>query len=287
MDEAMSEASIRLAEWFESHRRDYVVVVTGAGISHASGIPTFRGSDTEAIWKVSDVEMATFAFFQSDPVTQWRWYLDRFKTLQGAQPNAAHRALADYEAWQQSEGRFSLVTQNIDTLHEEAGSRSMIKVHGTSDRLRCVRSGCDLAEPRGSIDRAEIELAAFTQKPDPENLPRCPECGELLRAHVLFFDEYYHSHVDYRFDEVEKAAHEADFVLFIGTSFSVGVTDLFVRAAALDGTPSCAIDPARLASTAALSPGVEHIQGVAEEILPSAVDGVVNNTGGKQRFKER
>jgi len=260
----------RLTRILRDHREDFVVVITGAGISHASGIPTFRGSDSEAVWNASDMEMATFEFFRRDPVSQWRWYFDRFATLEGARPNPAHSALAGYEDWQTSGGgRFLLITQNIDTLHEQAGSESMIKVHGTSDRLRCVRPGCELAEPHGSIERDEIDLDSFADSPTTETLPECPECGDLLRAHVLFFDEYYTAHEDYRFAEVESAAERADLMLFIGTSFSVGVTELFVRAGLGRGIPVLAIDPATLTETADL--GIEHLQAPAETLLPDVL----------------
>ena len=120
-----------------------LAVVTGAGISQASGIPTFRGTDPEAVWRQSDMAMATFDYFLRDPVGQWQWYLKRFETVKEARPNPAHRALVDLERWHTGRGgSFALVTQNIDTLHEAAGSSRMIKIHGTSDRIRCSQVGC-------------------------------------------------------------------------------------------------------------------------------------------------
>lgn len=248
-----------------------LLVVTGAGISSASGIPTFRGPEPEAIWKQHDLEKATFDFFQRDPVGQWRWYLDRFATLEAARPNPAHQALVDLEEWQhQRRGEFLLVTQNIDTLHEEAGSSRMIKVHGTSDRLRCSRDGCALGSPEGSLARADSDLERFRDSPSLDTLPRCPECDALLRAHVLFFDEYYQEHRDYRFDEVVAGADAAALVLFVGTSFSVGVTDLVLRSAALRQAPCFSVDPAARGHQGPL--GVTALSEPAEALLPQVCE---------------
>lgn len=242
-------------------------MVTGAGASHASGIPTFRGNDPEAVWKQDDVALATRHAFEIDPVTQWSWYLRRFERLAEARPNPAHRALVELERWQVARGGdFLLVTQNIDTLHEQAGSRRLIKVHGTSDRLRCSRPGCENAAPRGSVDRAAVDLAPFRAAPGRDTLPVCPACGALLRAHVLFFDETYDEHADYRFDEVERAAETAALLLFVGTSFSVGVTELLALAAVRRGAPRLSIDPGG-AHQPAWS-GIETLAEPAEELLP-------------------
>ena len=248
-----------------------LLVVTGAGISQASGIPTFRGPEPEAVWKQSDQEKATFGYFLRDPVGQWLWYLRRFRTLEAAEPNPAHRALAALERWQQGRGgEFLLVTQNIDTLHEQAGSSRIIKVHGTSDRLRCSSDGCAMGAPEGSLPRADVDLEHFRQSPSTDSLPRCPDCGAILRAHVLFFDEYYQEHHDYRFDEVVAAADSAAVVLFVGTSFSVGVTDLVLRAAARMGSPCFSVDPN---SQPRVQPsGVTAISAPAETLLPEVCE---------------
>lgn len=244
-----------------------LLVVTGAGISRASGIPTFRGSEPGAVWKTSDVTLATFDYFQRDPVGQWQWYLKRFDSVHQARPNAAHLALVQLDTWwTERGGKFRLVTQNIDTLHERAGSRDLIKVHGTSDRVRCSRSGCSHGSPRGSLDLSRIDFSAFRAAPDRANLPCCPECQSVLRAHVLFFDEYYLEHLDYRFEEAERLAEEADIVLFVGTSFSVGITDLYLRAGHQRGIPMLAIDPA---AGPRQWPGLQTLTAPAEKLLPA------------------
>lgn len=247
-----------------------LLVVTGAGISSASGIPTFRGTEPGAIWKTSDVTLATFDYFRRDPVGQWQWYLKRFEAVRNAQPNAAHRALVDLERWfARRGGALKIVTQNIDTLHERAGSADLIKVHGTSDRLRCSRPGCQHGAPNGSLPVSEDDFASFSRDPRLENLPRCPECQSLLRAHVLFFDEYYLEHLDYRFAEVESLALKGDAILFVGTSFSVGVTDLFLQAGRSRRIPMFSIDPATGSPS---QPGLANIPAPAEEVLPAVHD---------------
>ena len=265
--------SEQLTEAIRRVRTGLTLVVTGAGISRASGIPTFRGSDPGAIWKESDVSMATVDYFRRDPVGQWQWYLARFRSIEGAEPNPAHEALVHLEGWQTArDGDFCVVTQNIDTLHERAGSKEIIKVHGTSDRLRCAREGCENGAPRGSLARSRIDLSAFEAEPRLETVPRCPLCQELLRAHVLFFDEAYQDHRDYRFAKVQRLAARADLLIFVGTSFSVGVTDLIVQAGLARRKPIFSIDP----HAAPLAPWLEVTQLAepAEELLPAVAAGL-------------
>src|ERR1044072_1968045 len=222
-----------------------LLVVTGAGVSVASGIPTFRGNDPGAIWKRDVTELGTRRYFESDPVGSWRWYLERFDRVADARPNAAHHAIVELERWQPArDAPFLLVTQNVDTLHEQAGSTAMVKVHGSADRVRCSREGCALGAPRGSLPRSSVDLAAFRPEPALVPLPRCPSCGALLRQHVLWFDETYDQHADYQIERVIAAAEEAEVVLFAGTSFSVGITDLLLHTPGRNGAGASAIDPA-------------------------------------------
>jgi len=266
----MEDHEHKLAQALAMLDQGYLLVVTGAGISQASGIPTFRGTDPDAVWRSSDVALATCEYFQRDPVGQWQWYLKRFESVRGARPNAAHLALVRLESWLEKRGgSFLLVTQNIDTLHETAGTRNLIKVHGTSDRVRCSRIGCRRGAPTGSLTLSEVDFSTFERQPIRENIPTCPECGALLRAHVLFFDEFYLEHADYRFMEAESAADQADAILFIGTSFSVGVTDLYLQAGARRGVPMFSIDPA---STPAHWTGMTPMPAPAEDLLPAVCD---------------
>src|SRR5690349_18291587 len=131
----MEDDARTLAEALRRVGTGLVVAVTGAGVSAASGLPTFRGTDPGAIWSRDVTEVGTFRYFQRDPVAWWRWFADRFSGLTAARPNAGHRALAALERWQAGEpggasgsgnpgrqrGDFLLITQNIDSLHEDAG----------------------------------------------------------------------------------------------------------------------------------------------------------------------
>jgi NAD-dependent deacetylase len=247
-----------------------LLVVTGAGVSLASGIPTFRGNDPGAIWAHDLTELATRAYFEADPVGSWQWYLQRFDRVLAAEPNPAHHALAALERWQLARGgELLLVTQNVDPLHERAGSERMVKVHGTADRVRCSRPGCAHGAPRGSLPRDETALAAFRRRPALDTLPRCPGCGALLRQHVLWFDEHYQEHRDYQLERVLAAAEAATLTLFVGTSFSVGITDLLLQSARRSGALTFALDPS---PPAHLPPRLRFLVAPAERLLPATLE---------------
>jgi len=240
MDEPLSA---RLLEHAREARE--TLVVTGAGVSLASGIPTFRGSDPGAVWARDVTELGTRAYFERDPVGSWEYYLRRFEKLRHATPNPAHRALVAWERWHREVhgSGFLLVTQNVDCLHEQAGSSSLVKVHGSADRLRCSKEGCEHGAPRGTLPRELFDVAPFLAAPAIERIPRCPSCGSLLRQHVLWFDEYYDAHHSYEIGRVLQAAKRADLVLFVGTSFSVGITDLVLKLALSRRAAIFSIDP--------------------------------------------
>ena len=252
-------------------RDDLLLVVTGAGISLASGIPTFRGADPGAVWKKDVIELGTRRYFEEDPVGSWRWYRSRFSKVQGAKPNAAHRALVDLEAWQVPRGEFALVTQNIDGLHRAAGSRRLVEVHGRADQVRCSKPGCEHAAPAGTLPRDPAAEAAFDADPRPETVPRCPACGSLLRQHVLWFDETYDEHESYDYRRVIAASGMASAVWFIGTSLSVGVTDMILRSAVRRGAPVALFDPR---PPAHVPRQVDVFEVKAEEVLPIAAERV-------------
>ena len=244
-----SDACATLATVLEDVGTGSLAVVTGAGVSLASGIPTFRGTDPGAVWKRDITELGTNRYFEEDPAGSWSWYTSRFDIVLEKQPNPAHRALAAIERWQVARGgKFLLVTQNVDPLHERAGSERLVKVHGSADRARCSRRGCVYGAPHGSLLRAGIDMGAFKVEPVAANVPRCPSCGALLRQHVLWFDEFYDEHRDYQWERVLETAQTMDTCLFVGTSFSVGVTDLFLRGGLMTGRPMLAIDPGAAAS---------------------------------------
>lgn len=265
----LDAAERKAAERIASVARDVeglMVVVTGAGISLASGIPTFRGDDPAAVWSKDVTELGTMDFFWREPVESWRWYLTRFSQLLGKRPNASHEALAALERWQLKRGGdWLLVTQNIDGLHRQAGSERLIEVHGRGDRVRCAApSDCRFGAPTGSLPRPMEAQRAFLAEPSLDRVPRCPACGELLRQHVLWFDERYDSHDDYRWQDVLDVLERLQAVLFVGTSFSVGVTELVMRAARHGGVPALSLDP-----HARSQDGLELLPARAERVLPA------------------
>ncbi len=247
-------------------RKGNLLVVTGAGVSAGSGIPVFRQEgNPDAIWTKETTELATRRYFRKDPVGQWRWYLARFANMAEKAPNAGHRALVELERrWP---GRFLLVTQNIDTLHEQAGSTRMMKVHGSSALARCSRAGCVNGAPTGTLRRADLRdaFARFEARPCVETLPVCPACGAILRAHVLWFDESYGEHEGYGFSAVRAFLPRADGAIFVGTSFSVGITALVEGALAAGSRPMFSIDPA---PTSGAGDAIVHVAAKAEEFLP-------------------
>lgn len=199
-------------------RHNRVTILTGAGISAESGIPTFRGP--EGYWSIGSKvympqEMATLTMFQRMPETVWSWYLYRLGVCLHARPNTGHLALAELE--RRLGDRFILITQNIDNLHIIAGNTTnrTFQIHGNINSTRCS-GACspelmpladELRRPRNSNNLSEAEL----------RLLRCPGCGSWLRPHVLWFDEYY-DEVHFRFDSSIERARETDLLLIVGTS---------------------------------------------------------------------
>jgi NAD-dependent deacetylase len=246
--------------------RGLMLVLTGAGISVASGIPTFRGTDEGAVWTRDVTELGTNRFFRRDPVRSWQWYRQRFLTAVRAKPNASHFALAELERWHRDRGgQFLLVTQNIDTLHEQAGSVEFAKVHGSVDRARCSNPRCQSSSVE-TVALADLDFSAFEREPRLDALPRCSQCHGLMRPHVLWFDEMYKDHVDYRWSGVMEACDRVGLVLAVGTSFSVGVTDWVERAAIRRGARMFIVDPSAAPGTAGLH--AVHVREKAEELLP-------------------
>jgi NAD-dependent protein deacetylase/lipoamidase len=146
-----------------------ILVITGAGVSAESGLPTFRGAGGWYRERRAE-ELATMAGFQRDPALVWEWYDLRRQQIGAAAPNDAHRTIADW----QDHAEVVLVTQNVDDLHERAGSRDVIHVHGSIWKVKCM-GGCGVWEDH----RATL----------PQIPPPCPHCGALLRPDVVWFGE--------------------------------------------------------------------------------------------------
>src|SRR5512140_1766916 len=247
-----------------------VVVLTGAGMSAESGIPTFRGE--EGYWVVGSrnympQEMATWEMFEQAPDEVWRWYLYRFGICRDARPNAGHEALVRLE--RHLGDRFHLVTQNIDGLHRRAGSERVLCIHGDAAYVRCANDcGLGVVElppglaPRGDGALLPSERAALT----------CPRCKAWLRPHVLWFDEYYDEE-HYRMESSLRAAGAADLLLVVGTS---GATNLPMQIGELcwrRGAALVDVNPEEnpFAEMASASPNGFFARGSACERLPAIV----------------
>jgi NAD-dependent deacetylase len=220
----------------------HIAVLSGAGISAESGIPTFRGAG--GLWRnFRPEELATPEAFDRDPATVWEWYLWRRELIAQAQPNAGHFALAKLE---EHSPHFSLITQNVDGLHDRAGSRRILKVHGDIWINRCIRCGRE------------------TTSLPPERLPRCA-CGGLLRPDVVWFGEALPQDV---WLEAETAAAEADVLLVVGTSAQVYPAAGLVPYAQRNGASVIEVNP----EATPFSESIDYcLRGPAGEILPQIV----------------
>jgi NAD-dependent deacetylase len=239
----------RVVERLRVARR--VLALTGAGISAESGIPTFRGR--EGWWRKEDpTRLATQGAFDRDPGYVWEWYQYRRGLVAGAEPNAGHRALAALE----EPGRDVLVaTQNVDDLHERAGSRAVTHVHGSIWRVRC--EGC----------RAETHDPTH---PYPELPPRCDRCSALLRPAVVWFGEILPTAP---LERIEAFIRDGvDVALVIGTEATFGYIQGFALAARQQGALLVEVNPTRTI----LSDHVDvRLEGAAGEVMPRLVHGAL------------
>lgn len=173
-----------------------ICVLTGAGISAESGVPTFRGE--EGLWKkFRPEELANFDAFIRNPDLVLEWYTYRRKLIRDVKPNPGHYALVDLE---HAVEQFTLVTQNVDNLHRRAGSESVVELHGNIERSYCI--DCGASAPDSDLE----SLSAA---------PRCRDCGGLIRPDVVWFGEMLPVEA---FSKAEKAARQCDVFLCIGTS---------------------------------------------------------------------
>jgi NAD-dependent deacetylase len=182
-----------------------VVALTGAGISVPSGIPDFRSPGT-GLWETVDpMQVAHIDAFRSDPVRFWRFYGQRFATLDDKLPNAAHRALAEMERRGMLD---AVITQNIDMLHAKAGTRELIEVHGSIASCCCPACG-------GSIPSEEARARLLR---DPDGVPRCEDCVGPLKPNVVLFGELL---PEQALERARDLCEQAELLLCIGSSLEV------------------------------------------------------------------
>mmetsp|Transcript_125275 Transcript_125275/g.267418 ORF Transcript_125275/g.267418 Transcript_125275/m.267418 type:complete len:657 (-) Transcript_125275:116-2086(-) len=262
-------------------RSSRVVVLTGAGVSAESGIPTFRGAD--GYWTVGSKnyqpqELATWEKFNELPEEIWRWYQYRWGLCRQSAPNPGHHALVELMGL--VENGFELVTQNVDGLHLLAGSdpARLCEIHGRIDQMRCdenVTGAClhelDLNDPQ------HLQLARSTVMATPkpandereEQLPRCPKCGVRQRPKILFFDECYNEAL-YKSKTAMAATEACDLLLIVGTQLSTGLPSRMVQAAFAAGAVVVRMDPI-VDLQDPQSAGMLYLQAKSGEALPRIV----------------
>lgn len=225
-----------------------IVVLTGAGISAESGVPTFRGPD--GLWEGHRIDdVATPEGFERDPDLVQAFYDARRRALASVGPNAAHRALARLEG--AIGGDLLVVTQNVDDLHERAGSRNLVHMHGELRRALCLACGSRPEWDGDLIDR-----------------PPCPVCGErMLRPDVVWFGE-----VPYDLDRIEQAVVACDVFVSIGTSGEVYPAAGYVALAAAFGARTVELN---LVPSDAVVPFADARAGTAGALVPTWVDEVL------------
>jgi NAD-dependent deacetylase len=223
-----------------------LAVLTGAGISAESGVPTFREAQTGLWSRYDPQQLATQQAFDDNPQLVWDWYTWRRGIISGSQPNPGHTALVDLEKFIPE---FTLITQNVDGLHQSAGSHKVVELHGNIFRSKCVRENKPISDERQP--KAAV--------------PRCPDCGGYLRPDVVWFGESLPE------DALEKAIHAASSCqafLSIGTSTLVHPAASLPFLARRNGALILEINPQTTPLTALAS---YSIRGNAGDILPGLV----------------
>ena len=227
----------------------YVAVLTGAGVSAESGIPTFRDAQTGLWAQYRPEELATPEAFERNPKLVWDWYAWRRELVERSQPNPGHSALAQL---QQRVPRFQLITQNVDGYHQLAGSTNVIELHGNLARVKCARED-------EIIERWETTG---------ETPPRCPRCGAYLRPDVVWFGEVLPRGA---LEAAAQAALECDVFFSIGTSGLVEPAASLARMALQRGAKvvevNATITPLTISATFML-------RGATGEILPELIKAV-------------
>jgi len=249
-----------------------ILFFTGSGISAESGIPTFRGDD--GLWvKYSPSEFGTissiFEQFKKNPKKVLYFLNDVLKVFISAKPNNSHISIGELE--NKIGKNITVITQNIDNLHEKAGSSKVIKLHGDLFTLKCIKCNHVISVNSDYIDKFLINLNKLFMDPlgIMENikkfLPVCPKCGNLMRPDVVFFGE---SLPQYAINEAIDAVNHTNLMVIIGTSGEVYPANTFPETAKSNGVKLIEINPNRTYFTDIVD---VFIKGNASEILPQLI----------------
>ena len=253
----MTEVEVpeRIAAW--ARQAKHVCVLTGAGMSAESGVPTFRDVATGLWSQYSQADLASVEALNEHPGTVWAWYSWRATTIRNVDPNPGHIALAQ---WQQRT-KLDIVTQNVDELHERAGADVLAHVHGSIFDVRCMNCGLLSEEDYPRL----LEPVEYI---DP---PACLRCGGSLRPGVVLFGE---TLPEGALEAGAQAAQEADLVLVVGTSGMVYPAALLPEMAAAAGVPVVEINPQPTPASKVCSATWRTTAAIALPALVSSLTGV-------------
>lgn len=279
-----SDALERALRRFRERTDSRVVVLTGAGISAESGIPTFRGP--EGYWqpgnphvphahRYAPEELATWTMFSRAPEVVWPWYLFRRATCLAAEPNAAHHALAALE--RRLGGRLMLLTQNVDGLHPRAGSTRLYEIHGNLHQMRCL--GHEPHRACAALTPVPSTLDAWPRERPWDDAARaalvCGRCGAPARPHVLWFDECY-DEAHFRWDSSHRVVTEADLLVVVGTAGATNLPSRMGQLALSRGIPIVDVNPgANPFAELTRRSGGAALALTAVEALPPLVDALI------------
>ena len=224
----------------------FVAALTGAGISAESGLATFRDAQTGLWARYDPRELATPSAFARNPKLVWDWYAWRRERVAAARPNPGHFALVELE---RRTPDFLLITQNVDELHQRAGSRKLVELHGSIARVKCSREGT-------IVERWEARAG---------EVPRCAHCGAPLRPDVVWFEEMLPERA---LAAAEDAARRCDVLLVVGTSAEVYPAAALPVLARRSGATVVEVNP----NATSLSAAVDYVlRGAAGTVLPALV----------------
>jgi NAD-dependent deacetylase len=224
----MTEKSIELAaQWI--HDSQDIVILTGAGVSKESGVPTFRDGEG-SLWEQYDpMEIATHRALQEKPKVVWDFYQYRLNKMGDAKPNSGHYAIAKLQDFKTS---IPIITQNIDDLHEQAGSKDVIHLHGRINSYKCMANCKDDPTP------LDISNLPYEDKTQP---PKCPYCGAFVRPNVVLFGEIL---PEPELNRAEELSLKCDLMIVIGTSGLVSPADSLPKKAKRNSATIIEINPA-------------------------------------------
>lgn len=239
------------------HEAKTIAVLTGAGVSKESGVPTFRDA-MDGLWaQYNPQDLATPYAFKANPKLVWDWYTWRREMVAKAKPNAGHEALAKLETLKD----LTIITQNVDDLHEQAGSRDVIHLHGNIATCKCF-DNC-----QGNPTIIDIKTLSYDKEAGP---PLCPHCGAYVRPNVVWFSEMLPT---YELNRANEISQLCDLMIVVGTSGLVSPAADLPRVAKQQGAKILEVNP----DTSTISRYADiHLEGASGLMLPQVLEALKN-----------